>query len=103
MKQLISVGDLIDQSWSKYRSQFPFFMQISGWFIIVALLNTIALLLYPSAGVIAYHPSLTGGEMRGIILYFLSNAFIAPIIGFWIFIALAVGAKSIIKPNSALD
>lgn len=100
MKQLISVGDLIDQSWNKYRSALPFFLQISGWFVIIAIVNTIALLLYPSAGVLAYHPSLTSGEITGIILYALSNAILTPFLGFWIFVALAVGAKAVITNRS---
>lgn len=97
MKQLISVGELIDQSWSKYRSAFPFFMQISGWLVIVALVNTIALLLYPSAGAINTHVSLTSGEVAGVILYGISNVLIAPLLGFWIFVSLVIGTKAVVS------
>jgi hypothetical protein len=96
MKQLISVSDLIDQSWIKYRSSFPFFLQISGWLVILAIMNTVALLLYPSAGAVAFHNTLTASEITGVILYTLSNVILSPLIGFWVFVALAIGAKSVI-------
>lgn len=71
-------------------------MQISGWLVIIALLNTVALLLYPSAGAIAYHTNFTSAEISGIFLYGFSNTILSPLLGFWVFIALAIGAKSVI-------
>lgn len=97
MKPLISIGDLIDQSWSKYRSQLPYFLQLSGWLVVIAILNAIALLLYPNAGAIAYHTNFTFGEVTGVLLYGFTNLLLSPLLGFWIFISLAIGAKSVIR------
>lgn len=100
MKQLISIGDLIDQSWNKYRNAFPFFLQLSGWLVIIALLNTISILLYPSAGVIAYHTSFTTAEIIGVILYGLNTIIITPLLGLWVFVALAIGAYAVVKKTN---
>lgn len=97
MKSLISIGDLIDQSWNKYRANMPFFLQLSGWLVLVALLNAIALLLYPNAGAIAYHTKFTAGEVTGVVLYAFSNLLLSPLLGFWVFISLALGAKSVLS------
>ncbi len=96
MKSLIPIGDLIDQSWNTYRANLPFFLQLSGWLVVVAILNTLALLLYPNAGAIAYHARFTFGEVTGVILYGLSNVILSPLLGFWVFISLTIGAKSVI-------
>ncbi|OGL70383.1 hypothetical protein A3C09_02490 [Candidatus Uhrbacteria bacterium RIFCSPHIGHO2_02_FULL_47_44] len=96
MKPLISVGELIDQSWDKYRANLPFFLQLSGWLVLVAILNTIALLLYPSVGAIAYHTKFTFGEVTGVALYSFANLLLSPLLGFWVFVSLAIGAKSVI-------
>lgn len=99
MKQLISVGDLIDQSWNKYRSALPYFLQISGWLVLVAILNVIALLLYPSAGAIAFHSVFSYSEIAGVVLYGFSTIILSPLLGFWVFAALAIGARSVITNN----
>ena len=97
MKSLISVGELIDQSWNKYRANMPFFLQLSGWLVLVALLNAIALLLYPNAGAIAYHTKFTASEITGVVLYAFSNLLLSPLLGFWVFVSLALGAKSVLR------
>ena len=97
MKPLISIGELIDQSWYKYRANLPFFLQLSGWLVLIAILNTIALLLYPNAGAIAYHTKFTFGEVTGVALYGFANLLLSPLLGFWIFVSLAIGAKSVIN------
>lgn len=97
MKSLISIGELIDQSWNKYRANMPFFLQLSGWLVLVALLNAIALLLYPNAGAIAYHTKFSAGEVTGVVLYAFSNLLLSPLLGFWVFVSLALGAKSVLS------
>lgn len=96
MKPLISIGDLIDQSWNKYRASFPFFLQLSGWLILVAILNAVATLLYPNAGAIAYHTKFTFNEISGVVLYGFTNIILSPLLGFWVFVSLAIGAKSVL-------
>ncbi|MCX6715263.1 MAG: hypothetical protein NTX72_05640 [Candidatus Uhrbacteria bacterium] len=97
MKPLISIGDLIDQSWNKYRSSLPFFLQLSGWLILIAILNAVATLLYPNAGAIAYHTNFSFNEVTGVILYGFTNIILSPLLGFWVFVSLAIGAKSVLR------
>lgn len=97
MKPLISIGDLIDKSWHAYRSSFVYLLNISGWLVILAILKTLALLYFPSAGTIAYHPSLTFAEITAVIVYGFTNILLAPFLGFWIFISLVIAARSVLK------
>jgi len=97
MKTLLSVGDLIDTSWDLFQKQFRTLLPISGWFLVSALLSTIALFLYPSSRVLAFHTTLTQGESFGVILYAVSTLILSPIIGFWIYITLARAGYKLIK------
>jgi len=94
MKELISINELIDQSWALYKSSFSFFLQVSGWLLPIALLNTIAVLFFPSSGSIATHTIFTTTEISGALLYGATNIIIAPILGFWVFLSLVIAAQS---------
>ena len=94
MSNLLSVGDLIDQSWNLYRAQFRAFMKLSGWMLIIAVLNIIALFLYPTAGALTYHSTLTTPELCGVILYAITDFLISPLLGLWIFISVTQAANA---------
>ena len=42
-KPLLSVGELIDQSWDVFRSRMSELLSISGWLLVTAILFAIAL------------------------------------------------------------
>lgn len=88
MKTLLSIGTLIDESWAYYRKNFHGFMNISGWFLITGILNTVALLLYPSSRVLAFHSYLTGYETFAVILCAITSLVLTPLLGFWIYVTL---------------
>lgn len=88
MKSLLSPGELIDKSWDLYRNQFKSFMSLSGWLVIIAILNVIAWILYPNAGTTVAYTSLNAQESAGVILYVITNFVISPLFGFWMFIAM---------------
>jgi len=94
MLKLISIGDLIDQSWERYRASWPLYLGISGWALLIVLLDIIALAFYPNASTLVSGANLTGGEMFGFILYAATNYILAPLLGFWIFLSLLKAASS---------
>jgi len=85
---LIAVGDLIDRSWEHYRREFMDLISVSGWILLVALVNVIALAIYPSASKIIGVATLTPAESFGVGLYAFANWVLAPIVGLWVFIVL---------------
>ncbi len=89
--KLISVGELIDQSWEVYRARFTELMTISGWLVATAVLYTIALAFYPSASSLAAGVGLGGLELFGIILFSVTTLVIFPATSFWIYTSIARG------------
>ena len=94
MSNLLSVGDLIDQSWNLYRVQFRAFMKLSGWMLIPVVLNILALFLYPTVGALTYHSTLTTSELTGVILYAFTNFLLSPLLGLWIFISVTQASNA---------
>ena len=97
---LLSIGHLIDRSWEFYRAQFRVYMQVSGWLIVIAILNVVALVLYPTAGAISYHDHLTRTETIGVVLYALTNFILSPLLGFFLFLMLAQTASKLTRGES---
>lgn len=93
-KSLLSVGELIDQSWDVFRANSQSFLEISAWLLLTAILSAIALAFYPSASDLALNSTLTGLETFGVLLFAFTNLLITPLISFLIYIALtrATGA-----------
>jgi len=84
MKQLLSLGTIIDMTWERY----PSLLSVSGWLLILAIIETISLLFYPTATTLALELPLTGWEQFGVTLYAFSSLALAPILGLWIFVSL---------------
>lgn len=87
-KPIISIGELIDQSWDVYRSRFWELLTISGWLMVTAILNAIALALYPSASKLQLGAELTGVEITGVLLFSATTLIITPLLSFWIYTSL---------------
>lgn len=106
-KPLISVGELIDQSWETYRSRIWDYLAISGWLLVSAILFAIALAFYPSASKLQLAGDLTFWESSGVILFSISSLLVTPILSFWVYIALMRGSNTHLtrngfKPKNAL-
>ena len=84
-KPLISVGELIDQSWDVYKSRAVELLSISGWLILTAILLAISLAFYPSASRLQLGANLTAIETIGILLFSFTTLVIAPILSFWVY------------------
>ncbi|MCR4313702.1 MAG: hypothetical protein NUV84_00440 [Candidatus Uhrbacteria bacterium] len=87
MTKLISIGELIDQSWEQYRARLPEFLTISGWILITAILYAIALAFYPSVSKLSLGTDLSGLETFGVLIFTVTSI-ITPILSFWVYIAL---------------
>lgn len=87
-QQIISIGQLIDQSWELYRERFNELMSISGWLLLLAILYTLSLALYPSASTLWFSNKLTLAENAGIWLFIFTNYVLAPLLGLWVLIGL---------------
>ncbi|MEK7620293.1 MAG: hypothetical protein AAB413_03590 [Patescibacteria group bacterium] len=88
MPKLISIGELIDQSWEQYRARLPEFLTISGWVLITAILYAIALAFYPSASKLSLGADLSGLETFGVLIFTFTSFVVTPILSFWVYIAL---------------
>lgn len=97
---LISIGQLIDQSWALYRAKFNELMSISGWLLLLAILFVISLSLYPSASNLWFSNELTWSENIGILLFILTQFIIAPLLGLWVLIGLSRLGRSFISGKS---
>jgi len=87
-RPLISIGELIDTSWDHYRRHFVDLLSISGWLLLKSIVDIVALSLYPTVTKLATQATLTVPEQAGVILFIISNAVLAPIIGIWVFVGL---------------
>ena len=88
MPKLISIGELIDQSWEQYRARLPEFLTISGWVLITAILYAIALAFYPSASKLSLGADLSGLETFGVLIFTFTSFVVTPILSFWVYMAL---------------
>jgi hypothetical protein len=92
-KPLISVGQLIDESWNVYRARLGELLGVSGWIILSAILVVISLALYPSASTLLFTDSLDTSEFIGVALYTFTTYIFAPLLAFLIYIALTKMVK----------
>src|SRR3989339_716155 len=106
-KPLISIGELIDQSWDVYRLRFVELLSVSGWFIITAILLAVALAFYPSATKLQVGSVLSTMETMGVLLFSLTTLLITPLLSFWLYTSLTkmLGAhfsRKQVEPKIAL-
>ncbi len=100
--KLLSMGELIDQTWERYRENFLPLISLSGWNIIVALLNIIAVAFYPSASKIFFNTGdITQLETFGIALYAFTSFVVAPIMNTIVFVGIIRMSVSILSNRGA--
>ncbi|HBR80975.1 MAG: hypothetical protein UX09_C0037G0009 [Candidatus Uhrbacteria bacterium GW2011_GWE2_45_35] len=88
MPQLITVGQIIDQSWEHYRNRFHEIIKVSAWLFLPGLISAFALAFYPSASAMLSNQTKSYSEIASLGLWSFNNTIIAPIIGLWVFIML---------------
>ncbi|MFH1404745.1 MAG: hypothetical protein ABIH21_01445 [Patescibacteria group bacterium] len=88
MPKLITVGQIIDQTWDHYRHRFSELMSVSVWLLILVILNVISLMFYPVATKIMSDLEFTGLEIFGVVLFGFTNLILAPLLNLWLLIAL---------------
>lgn len=86
MSKLISIGQIIDQSWSHYRKHFQELMKISLWFFLVPLLMIIASLFAPVGDPVylAENNLIGPGHIIGTAIGIITTLIVIPILGIWI-------------------
>jgi len=95
MSHSLSLGTIIDHAWETYHKRFAELMSISGWLLLVAILEVTSLLLYPYVTQLAATSSpYTFWESFGVVLFTITNTLIAPVIGVWVYIALVRFART---------
>lgn len=88
-KPLVSLGQLIDRSWELYRRHWADFLSVSGLLLTVALLNVVALSLYPFASQLFSSAPLTASQAVGVVLFWAANSLLAPALGLYTLLAMA--------------
>jgi hypothetical protein len=86
MPQLISVGQIIDQTWEHYHKKFRELISISAWMLLPCIISIISIIFYPKATTLLANRSLSVTEVTSIIIWIVNNGVLAPIIGLWVFI-----------------
>lgn len=85
MSSIISIGSLIDHSWDRFRASVPDYVSLASVMLIVALIQLIALILFPFASELQSANPMNGWETFGVILYAIGGI-IAPFLGFAIYV-----------------
>lgn len=107
-KSLISVGQLIDESWEVYKKHFASFLAISSWLLISAILIAISLAYYPTVTQITTGTGYTGGQTFGIALFSFTSIVISPLLSFWIYTSITRATSAYTKgrklaPKAAMN
>ncbi len=81
---LLSTGEIIDRTWSLYRDKFAELMSVSSWLLVIAIVDVVAITLYPTTATIVNRVDLSLGETGGVILTAVNGWLIAPIVGVFV-------------------
>jgi len=84
--KLISVGQLIDQTWEHYHVSWRELMSVTVWLLLPAVIAIIATAMYPNATTMLAARDFSVTETSAVVTWFLNNALLAPIIGLWVFL-----------------
>lgn len=85
--QLISIGQLIDQTWEQYRAKFRDLVGISAWMLVPSIFSVIALAIYPGAISLITNRPVGALDIVAMAIWILANQIALPIVGLWTFIA----------------
>jgi hypothetical protein len=84
--KLISVGQLIDQTWEHYREHWKELISLSAWMLIPTIIAMLATAFYPSASTMLMAANFSTLEYTAVVVWFLNNTLLLPIAGLLVFI-----------------
>lgn len=104
---LIAIGQLIDHSWETYRAHFKSLMRISMWFFLPAFLYIVSDIISPVNQAMETASTLTGSTLvRTIVsggLNLLTGMIVMPIVGAWVFLAVAKTLRAINQQKEPVE
>jgi len=86
MIQLISIGQIIDQTWEHYHKRFRELFSISAWLFVPCIISIISMVFYPKATTLLANNSFSFTETSSLVVWFINNAILNPVIGLWVFL-----------------
>lgn len=86
MPQLISIGQIIDQTWERYKKNFSEFTNLSIWLLVPCLISIVSVTFYPPATTLLAERAMSSPEIVSVIIWVANSFLVAPIIGLWIFL-----------------
>ncbi|MFH1711935.1 MAG: hypothetical protein ABH846_01720, partial [Patescibacteria group bacterium] len=91
MSKLISIGQIIDLSWSHYTKHFQGLMKISLWFFLVPLIMLVSTIMSPIGDPYLLLANGQLGIVRiiGLLIGGIGTVIVSPVLGVWIFLNLA--------------
>ncbi|MFA6132247.1 MAG: hypothetical protein WC702_04295 [Patescibacteria group bacterium] len=84
--QLISVGQLIDQTWDHYRANWRELLSVSAWVLVPTIIAMVTMAMYPNATTMLAANDFSAMETGAVVVWFLNNTLLAPIVGLWVFL-----------------
>lgn len=84
--QLISIGQIIDQTWDHYHKNWRELISITAWLLLPAIVGVVASTMYPSATTMLAANNLSFIESSAVVVWFVNNSILTPIIGLLIFL-----------------
>lgn len=100
---LITIGQIIDQSWEHYTKHFKALMSIALWYFLIALLLMVGAILSPADnGLLMQGGSFTVLEALGLSITVLTSLIVTPLVGIWISMML-MQAVDVQKKDKAID
>jgi len=101
MPKLISIGSLIDQTWDRFRASLPDYLSLASVMLVIALIQLIALILYPFASDLMSANAINGWETSGVVLYAVGSL-IAPFLGFAVYVGVVRLTNRSVMQSSSL-
>jgi len=84
--QLISIGQIIDQTWDHYQKNWRELISVAAWLLLPAIIGVVASTLYPNATTLLAANNLSAVESSAVVVWFINNSILAPIIGLLVFL-----------------
>lgn len=92
MAKLISIGEILDQTFNIYTKNFKSLMSVTAWFFIIALLGIITAIFRPVSEIdfLILQGLLSTVEVSAIVLSGITLLIVTPLVGIWVSIALII-------------
>lgn len=84
--KLISVGQLIDQTWEHYHTHWRQLMRVTIWLLLPTAVAIVTVAMYPDASTMLAMQNFSAAETSAVVAWFVNNSVLTPIIGLWVFL-----------------